>query len=104
MVNLDKQKIIFTLQNNKGKIKQFGVKRIGLFGSYVRNQQNEDSDIDIYIEFFDDMENFDNFINFCFLLDDLFKNKKVEVVTENGLSKYIGPQILKEVEYVKITN
>ena len=36
----------------------------------------------------------------CFYLDELFAGKKVEVVTMNGLSKYIGPYILKEVQYV----
>ena len=35
-------------------------------------------------------------------VDELFLNKKVEVVTKNGLSKYIGPYILKEVENVEI--
>jgi predicted nucleotidyltransferase len=36
----------------------------------------------------------------CDLFEDLFKNEKVEVVTKNGLSKHIGPKILKEVLYV----
>jgi predicted nucleotidyltransferase len=33
------------------------------------------------------------------ILEKLFRNKKVEIVTTNGLSPYIGPQILKEVIY-----
>ena len=45
---------------------------------------------------------FKNFMNFCFMMDDLFSKIKVEVVTKNGLSPFIGPYILKEVEYVKI--
>ncbi len=100
MRKLDKNKIFSTIRTNKDKISQFGIKKIGLFGYYVRNQQTVNSDIDIYIEFDNEKENFDNFINLCFFLDNLFVNKKVEVVTENGLSPYIGPQILKEVEYV----
>jgi len=32
-------------------LEQFGVKRIGLFGSYVKNQQNEESDLDFLVEF-----------------------------------------------------
>ena len=31
---------------------------------------------------------------------DKFKNEKIEVVTLNGLSPYIGPKILNEVQYV----
>ncbi len=34
------------------------------------------------------------------LLEQMFKNQKIEVVTKNGVSPYIGPQILKEVQYV----
>jgi len=76
------------------------VNKIGLFGSYVRGDQKEDSDIDILIEFEKEKKTFDNFMSLCFFLDDLFSGKKVEVVTTGGLSKYIGPYILKEVEYV----
>ncbi len=104
MQTLSKYHIFNTLKENRDKINQYGIKRLGLFGSYVRNQQTDMSDIDLYIEFYPDKETFDNFINLCFLFDNLFQNKKVEVVTENGLSPYIGPQILKEVEYVKITD
>jgi len=36
----------------------------------------------------------------CDYLEQLFKNEKIEIVTKNGLSPYIGPHILKEVVYV----
>ena len=101
---LTKTDIKDKLNNSSELIIKYGVIKIGLFGSYIRNEQKEDSDIDIYIEFDPDKENFDNFINLCFLLDSLFKDNKVEVVTKNGLSEYIGPSILKEIEYVKITD
>ena len=40
----------------------------------------------------------------CDLLDKIFKGYKVEVVTAGGLSPYIGPHILNDVEYVQIAN
>ena len=40
----------------------------------------------------------------CDLLDNIFKGYKVQVVTMVGLSPYIGPHILNNVEYVEITN
>ncbi|RLJ08213.1 MAG: nucleotidyltransferase, partial [Candidatus Aenigmatarchaeota archaeon] len=49
MMNLNQ--IIEKLENNKEKLKTYGVKRIGVFGSYVKNKQNEKSDIDIIVEF-----------------------------------------------------
>jgi len=77
----------------------FGVNRIGLFGSYVRNEQTRRSDIDILVDFFPEKENYDNYMALYDYLENLFK-KKIEIVTLNGLSPYIGPQILEEVIYV----
>ena len=100
---LTKKTILQRLKKNAPEISKLGVLQIGLFGSYVREEQTNKSDIDIFIEFDTQKESYDNFINLCFLLDDVFKNKKVEVVTKKGLSPYIGPKILKEVEYVTLT-
>ncbi|MDZ4845148.1 MAG: nucleotidyltransferase family protein [Chitinophagales bacterium] len=97
---LNKQYIVNQIIQRKPDIKKFGVSKIGLFGSYVRGEQREDSDIDILIEFEKEKTTFDNFMGICFYLNDLFAGKKVEVVTTGGLSKYSGPYILKEVEYV----
>ena len=41
--------ILGMLENNKNKIGQYGVKRIGLFGSYCKNEQKKESDIDILV-------------------------------------------------------
>ena len=73
---------------------------IRLFGSYLRNEQSEKSDIDLLIDFEPEKENFDNYMAVYDLFEGLFKNEKIEIVTKNGLSKYIGPKILKDVMYV----
>lgn len=99
---LTKQEIFKTIQDNKETIKSFGVTQIGLFGSYVRGEQTEESDIDFLVDYNIASINFKKFMQFCFMMDDLFTKIKVEVVTKNGLSKHIGPYILKEVEYVEI--
>lgn len=78
----------------------FGVNQIGLFGSYSRNEQSEKSDIDLLIDFVSGKESFDNYMAVYDLFEDIFKNEKVEAVTKNSLSPYIGPEILKEVLYV----
>ena len=92
--------ILTTLRLNKSKLERLGVKKVGLFGSYLRNEQSEDSDIDILLDFEPDQENFDNYMDACNLFEELFNNEKVEIVTKNGLSPYIGPKILSEVVYV----
>ncbi len=79
-----------------------GVVSIGLFGSFVRGEQNSSSDVDILVELSPEKHTFDNFMEISFLLEELL-GRKVEVVTPEGLSPYIGPHILNEVERVSIT-
>ena len=92
--------ILRTIKSKKAEISRFGIKDIGLFGSYARNEQSENSDIDILIDFEPDKENFDNYMAVYDLIEGLFKSQRVEIVTKNGLSPYIGPKILSEVKYV----
>ena len=95
----NKEHILSEMKQQKSKLQNLGIVRIGLFGSYVREEQSKNSDIDILIEFEPEKENFDNYMSVYDMLENLFKSEKVEIVTKNGLSPYIGPQILKEVIY-----
>jgi hypothetical protein len=94
------ESILKTIRSKKSEFKKFGIKKIGLFGSYVRGEQTEDSDIDILIDFEPEKESFDNLMAVYDLIELLFNNQRVEIVSKNGLSPYIGPKILKEVKYV----
>ena len=96
----NKEYILLMLKTKRAELSAQGIRQIGLFGSYVRNEQTEQSDIDILIDFDPEKETFDNYMAVYELLEKLFKNLKVEVVTKNGLSPYIGPKILNEVQYV----
>jgi len=95
-----KENILKKLKSNKLKLSKFGIRSVGLFGSYSRDEQSNESDIDLLIDFEPEKENFDNFMAVYDLFESLFKNEKIEVVTTNGLSPYIGPKILNEVQYV----
>ena len=97
---LNKNNIKKHLIGQKERLKSFGIRQIGLFGSYVRNENNVDSDIDILVDFAPEEETFDNLISVSNILKNKFKGYKVEIVTKNGLSKYIGSYILNETEYV----
>ena len=95
-----KEYILNALRNSKPELYRFGIRDIGLFGSYARNEHSEKSDIDILIDFNPDMESYDNYMAVYDIFENLFKNERIEIVTKNGLSPYIGPKILKEVMYV----
>jgi len=96
---IDEKYILQQLKSHQTELNAFGVNKVGLFGSYVRNEQNENSDIDVIVSFESTKENFDNFMNLCFYLDVLFQGKKVDVVTANSLSPHIGKHIIKEAQY-----
>jgi predicted nucleotidyltransferase len=97
---MQKAEILSKLKYSKSELNKFGVTRIGLFGSVVKNLSNSESDVDILIDFRSDLETFENYMNTCSYLEEILKGCKLDIVTENGLSPYIGPYILKEVEYV----
>ncbi len=95
-----REHIINTLKLHKTEFFRLGVQNVGLFGSYARNEQSEKSDIDLLIDFDPDKESFDNYMAVYDIFETIFKNETIEVVTKNGLSPYIGSQILNEVLYV----
>jgi len=81
------------------RIRQLGVESISLFGSFVRNEANSDSDVDLLVQFAPGAKTFDHFMTLAFLLEDAL-GRTVELVTTESLSPYIGKHILDEAENV----
>jgi len=97
-----KAELLNLLFTNKETIRSFGVKELGLFGSFALDRGiRNDSDVDFLIEFYPEKKNYDNFIGLTFFLEEL-TGRKIEMVTRQSLSPYIGPHILKQVEHVGI--
>ena len=99
----NKAQVLSLLRLNNREILQFGIARIGLFGSFVRNEAHEGSDVDIWVEFEKDKKTYKNFIRLTYFLEDLL-HREVEVVTPEGVSPFIKPHILKELEYVSLVD
>lgn len=94
----NKQEVIEVLKDNLKSFRKFGVKEIGLFGSFVRNEASLESDIDLLVKIVDF-----NFENFCELQDfaqSLFKDRSVDIVLESNINEINGIYICREVEYV----
>jgi predicted nucleotidyltransferase len=89
------------LEKNQAKLDALGVRQYGLFGSFLYGQATPESDVDLLVEFEPEKKTFTNFSNLVFLLEELL-GRRVEVVTKESLSPYIGPHILREVEHVTI--
>jgi len=93
-----KEQIFEELGRHRQALSRFGVRSYGLFGSFVRSQQNEESDIDLLVDFDPAKKSFENFMNLAFFLEDLF-GRKVDLITRESLSPRFGPRILPEIEY-----
>lgn len=97
----NKESILKILAEKEKELKEYGVKEIGLFGSYVRNEADSYSDIDVLVDIDSDYKTFRNFLGLNYYLEELL-GTKVELVTKQSLSPYIGPHILKTVAYVSL--
>ena len=98
---IDKQYILKYLEKEKEHFSQkFGIKRIGLFGSFSKGTQTSDSDIDLVYEMkAGNQLGYFKFVDLTDLLENTF-NRKVELVN----IKYINPLVFlkaeKDITYV----
>ena len=77
------------------EIRALGVHRLALFGSVLRGQARIDSDVDVLVEFNPGAKKYDRFLALAELLERQL-GRRVELVTTEALSPYIGPRILAE--------
>ena len=87
----------------KSRLLACGVRRLGVFGSMARGDMNASSDVDVLVGFAPDQRTFDNLFAVSEALEEVF-HRRVDIVTEDALSPYIGPYILREVKYVDLGN
>ena len=93
---LTAREIMGLLREHRDILRKYKVKRIGLFGSYVRGTQRGRSDIDLLVDF--EEPTFDNFMGLVFYFEKLF-GKKIELITNGNLSPHIRPYVEKEVRW-----
>lgn len=93
------EKIKEILEKYKQEIaEKYNVAEIGVFGSYTRGQQGDQSDIDILVSFSKPI-GFIKFMRLEFYLTELL-GRKVDLVTKDSLKPHIGKVILRETQYV----
>jgi len=94
---MDKNEIISFLKKNKNFLKEkFGVKKIALFGSYARDENQKDSDIDILVDM---KPSFDIFFDLKYFLEKKFK-RKVDLGLEKNLRVLVKENIKDDLIYV----
>lgn len=93
------QEIINKLKEHKEELcKKYNIASIGIFGSYARGEETDDSDVDILVEY-DITPGFFEFLDLEDELNNIFR-KKVDLVTKPALKHLIKGHILNEVVYI----
>ncbi len=89
------------IQAHLAELRALGARRIGVFGSFARGEARDDSDVDVYVEFEDDMRTYDNFFAMHELLESLF-GRRVDLVTDKALTETKARLILPTVRYASV--
>lgn len=91
--------VLKALKSREDEIKRrFGIKKIGVFGSFVRGEERERSDVDVLVEFRAGHSTFDNYMELKFFLEKLF-GRRVDLITSASVRPQFRRTILGEVAY-----
>lgn len=96
-----KQELLDLIHKNGKAIEQFGVLRLGIFGSFARDEATNESDVDFFIDLSPDFKTLKNVVALANFLETI-TGRKAEIVTPQSLNEFIGKYILAEVEYVAL--
>ncbi len=93
---MTRDEILKKLEEHREKIRGFGVRRLGIFGSYARCEQTEGSDMDFLVEF--EKKTFNNYMDLKFFLEDLFRCR-VDLVISDAVKPRLRKPIFEETVY-----
>lgn len=92
----NRREILNKLQENRETIRRFGVRRLGLIGSFARGEENADSDLDFVVEF--ETRSFDAYMDLKAFLEELFE-VKVDLVLQEAIKPRIRSAIQADAIY-----
>ena len=95
--------IMALLESQSEVLKAYGVKEIGIFGSYARNEADAKSDVDVYVEFNDAQRTFKNFNAIYEVLESVLK-RRIDIVTDRALTERKAKIILPTVRYAALSH
>jgi uncharacterized protein len=81
------------------EIRALGVARLAVFGSVLRGTPTSDSDVDVLVQFLAGRKTFDSFLALSEFLESRL-GRRVDLVTTESLSPFLGPHILAEAQDV----
>ena len=99
----NKHEVFRLIENHKPTIQKLGAERIGLFGSFAREEQTDTSDLDLVVEFRPGMKKYRNLLNLLDLLEETLQ-RKVDLLTWEGMASFVQREIKKDIEYVSFND
>ncbi len=96
---LNREQTIERLAGCAAEVRALGVDRLALFGSVLRGQAKADSDVDLLVQLAPGAKSYSRFFALSELLEARL-GRRVELVTPEALSPFIGPRILAEAQDV----
>jgi predicted nucleotidyltransferase len=97
---MNAEKIEIKLKEKKNYMKRvFHIREIGVFGSFIRGEQTESSDIDILVEFEKGHKDLFNYMRLRYYLEELL-GRKVDLVVKNAVKSRLRERVFSEAEYV----
>jgi predicted nucleotidyltransferase len=96
---LTRERVEERLRAVEPQIRALGVARLALFGSVLRGSARADSDVDLLVQFVPSGKTFERFVQLGELLEERL-GQRVELVTTESLSPFIGPRILTDAQDV----
>ena len=95
---LDREKVFSIIDAHKDEIRCYGVRKLGLFGSFARGEERAVSDLDFVVQF--EHASFDSYMDLKFFLEELF-GMPVDLVLSDSIKPRLRPYILPETLYAQ---
>lgn len=92
--------VIKLMNQHMESIDQFQVREIGVFGSIARGEQTDESDVDILVEFEENQDTFDHYMDLKFYLEELL-HQNVDLVISGVIKDAVRKSIVESVKYAK---
>ncbi len=99
MTPLSKHQAFEIIGQLEAEIRALGVSRLAVFGSVVRGEAGPESDVDILVQFRPGTKTYERFLALSDLLESHL-GRRVELITTEALSPFIGSHILAEAQDV----
>ncbi len=99
-MRLSKEEIFERLDDERPELEELGVEKLGVFGSQVRGNADEESDIDFLVIFKEEEKTYSNYMDLKRFLENLF-DTEIDLATRESLKPSIESRVLNEVEYAK---